>query len=66
MRSEEALYEQINALLHAVKKDSKLKAIATATAIDADKNYIMPLFQFQNVGYPIKYNWTTQVGIRLP
>lgn len=60
MKGEEALYAQINALLEAVKRDPKLKAIAVNAAIDAEKNYVTPLFQFQNVGYPIKYNWTTQ------
>ncbi|SHG29684.1 DUF1254 domain-containing protein [Flavobacterium defluvii] len=60
MSGEEAFYAQIQALLDAVKKDPKLKAIVTNAAIDAEKNYVTPLFQFQNVGYPIQYNWTTQ------
>ncbi|MBW1654683.1 DUF1254 domain-containing protein [Flavobacterium quisquiliarum] len=60
MKGEEGLYAQIQSLLDAVKKDSKLKQIAISAAFEAEKNYVTPLFQFQNVGYPIKYNWTTQ------
>ncbi|MBS7253704.1 DUF1254 domain-containing protein [Flavobacterium branchiicola] len=60
MPGEEALYAQAHSLLDALNKNPKLKQIAINAAIDAEKNYLDPLFQFVNVGYPIKYNWTTQ------
>lgn len=60
MPGEEAFYAQAHALLDALAKNPKLKEVAKNAAIDADKNLVAPLFQFQNVGYPVKYNWTTQ------
>ena len=60
MPGEESFYAQAHALLDALAKNPKLKEVAKNAAIDADKNYVTPLFQFQNVGYPVKYNWTTQ------
>lgn len=57
---EEALYAQINGLLDAISKNPKLKEAAKKAAIEADQNLITPLLQFVNVGYPVKYNWTTQ------
>ncbi len=60
MPGEEAFYAQIQALLDALAKNPKLKEIAKKAAIDAEENYVKPLFQFQNVGYPVKYNWNTQ------
>ncbi|HET6994299.1 MAG TPA: DUF1214 domain-containing protein [Chitinophagaceae bacterium] len=57
---EEALYAQIYGLLDAITKDPKLKEAAIQAATDADKNLVTPLFQFVNVGYPVKNNWTTQ------
>ena len=46
--------------MDAINKDPNLKAIAKQSAIDSEKNLIKPLFQFENVGYPVKFNWTTQ------
>ncbi|RKR05642.1 hypothetical protein C8C83_4993 [Flavobacterium sp. 90] len=60
MPGEEGFYAQAQALLDALAKNPKLKQVAINAAIDADKNYVTPLFQFANVGYPVKYNWTTQ------
>lgn len=57
---EEAWYAQMNALVAAIAKDPKLKETAKAAVLDADKNLVAPFFQFANVGYPVKYNWTTQ------
>lgn len=57
---EEGLYAQAHALLNALAKNPKLKEIAINAAKDAEDNVVSPLFQFQNVGYPVKYNWTTQ------
>jgi hypothetical protein len=60
LKGEEAWYAQINGLLDGIAKNPKLKAVAKQAAIDAEKNLVSPLFQFVNVGYPIKNNWTTQ------
>ncbi|MFH6965069.1 DUF1254 domain-containing protein [Flavobacterium plurextorum] len=60
MPGEEAFYAQAHALLDALNKNPKLKEAAINAAIEADKNLVTPLFQFANVGYPVKYNWTTQ------
>lgn len=57
---EEAFYAQMHSLVDAMAKDPKLKEIAKKAAADAEKNLVTPLFQFVNVGYPVKYNWTTQ------
>ncbi|OXA80176.1 Uncharacterized conserved protein [Flavobacterium aquidurense] len=57
---EEAIYGQIQSVLAAAQKDPKIKAILKQAAIDADQKLITPLFQFSNVGYPLKDNWTTQ------
>lgn len=57
---EEALYAQINGLLDAITRNPKLKAVAVRAAADAEENLVKPLFQFINVGYPVKNNWTTQ------
>jgi hypothetical protein len=60
MKGEEAFYAQMQALVEAMAKDPKLKEAAKQAAIQAEGNLIEPLFQFVNVGYPVKYNWTTQ------
>jgi hypothetical protein len=60
MPGEEAFYAQMQALVDAMAKDPKLKEVVKNAAIDAEENLIGPLFQFVNVGYPVKYNWTTQ------
>ena len=57
---EEALYAQIQGLLDEIAKNPKVKEIAIKAAIDAEANLVTPLFQFVNVGYPIKNNWNTQ------
>lgn len=62
MPGEEAIYGQIESVLAAAAKDPKIKAILKQAAIDADQKLITPLFQFSNVGYPLKDNWTTQAN----
>jgi len=57
---EEALYAQISGLLDAIAKSPKLKDVAIKAAMDSEENIVHPLFQFINVGYPVKNNWTTQ------
>jgi hypothetical protein len=57
---EEAIYGQIESVLAAAAKDPKIKKILEQAAIEADQKLINPLFQFSNVGYPLKDNWTTQ------
>lgn len=59
-RGEEAMYVQIKAFLETINKDPHLKEAATMAAADVERNVVSPLFQFVNVGYPVKYNWTTQ------
>ena len=58
--SEEPLYATIRNILDAAQKDPKVKAALAASAIDAEKNIVSPLFQFRNYGIPLPYNWTTQ------
>lgn len=57
---EEALYAQINFLLEGLAKNPGLKKVAIEAVIEANEKLINPVFQFVNVGYPLKYNWTTQ------
>jgi len=57
---EETWYAQVQALLAAIEKNPALKTAAQQAAVDADQRLIKPLFQFQNVGYPVKYHWNTQ------
>ncbi|MBX3442389.1 MAG: DUF1254 domain-containing protein [Planctomyces sp.] len=59
---EEAMYAQFRAVLDAVKKDEKLKEAFTKAAVDAEKDIVLPLFQFQHYGLPLAGNWTTQVN----
>ena len=56
---EEALYANMQSVLDAAAKDPKLHAALVASAVEADKNLITPLFQFHNSGLPLPYNWTT-------
>ena len=56
---EEALYANMQSVLDAASKDPKLHGALVASAVDADKNLITPLFQFHNSGLPLAYNWTT-------
>ena len=59
---EEALYANIQSVLDAASKDPKLHAALVASAVEADKNLITPLFQFHNYGIPLPHNWTTQTN----
>ena len=56
---EEALYATMQSVLDAAAKDPKLHAALVASAVDADKSLITPLFQFHNSGLPLAHNWTT-------
>ncbi len=57
---EEALYANIQSVLDAASKDPKLHAALVASAVEADKNLVTPLFRFHNYGIPLPHNWTTQ------
>ncbi|KIO51014.1 DUF1254 domain-containing protein [Flavobacterium hibernum] len=57
---EEAIYGQIKSVIAAAAKDPKIKDMLKEAAVEADQKLIAPLFQFENVGYPLKDNWTTQ------
>jgi hypothetical protein len=56
---EEAIYDQIRALLAAAEADPKIKAILDETAAEADETLVEPLFQFRHYGLPLPHNWTT-------
>jgi hypothetical protein len=62
LSGEEALYANIQSVLDAAAKDPKLHAALVASAVEADKNLITPLFQFHNYGIPLAHNWTTQTN----
>lgn len=57
---EEAIYAQVAAFLAALQARPELKEMAVQYAIAAEAKLITPLFDFINVGYPAKNNWTTQ------
>jgi len=57
---EEGLYANFQSILNAAKSDPKLHAALVASAAEADKNLVGPLFQFHNWGIPLPHNWTTQ------
>jgi len=59
---EEGLYANIQSVLDAASKDPKLHAALVASAFEADKNLLTPLFQFHNYGIPLPNNWTTQTN----
>jgi hypothetical protein len=56
---EEALYANIQSVLDAAAKDPKLHAALVASAVDADKNLVGPLFQFHNSGLPLPNDWSS-------
>jgi hypothetical protein len=60
MPGEQHWYTTAHQLLEAAQKDPKLKAALVASAVDAEKNIVTPLFQFHNYGLPLPNNWTTQ------
>jgi hypothetical protein len=60
MPGEEAIYAQVSAFLAALQTQPELKKIAVQHAIAAEAKLISPLFNFINVGYPARNNWTTQ------
>ena len=57
---EEMIYAQINALLETINIAPAWKVLAITSAAAAETELIAPLFDFVNVGYPVKNNWTTQ------
>jgi len=57
---EEVIYAQVSALLETLQAAPELKALAIQCAVTAETELIAPLFDFVNVGYPVKHNWTTQ------
>jgi hypothetical protein len=60
LAGEEAMYASFQSVLDAASKEPNLHAALVASAVEADKNLIMPLFQFHNYGIPLPNNWTTQ------
>jgi len=57
---EDATYQTVRSVLDAARADPKLHAALVASATEADKDLIGPLFQFHNYGIPLAHNWTTQ------
>jgi len=57
---EQAIYMQVEAFLAALQTQPEVKKLAISCAIAAEAELITPLFDFVNVGYPAKNNWTTQ------
>jgi hypothetical protein len=57
---EEVIYAQVHALLENLQASPELKALAIQYAATAETELIAPLFDFINVGYPVRHNWTTQ------
>jgi hypothetical protein len=60
MPGEDHWYTTAHEILDAAQKDPKLKTALVASATDAEKNIVTPLFQFHNYGLPLPDNWTTQ------
>jgi hypothetical protein len=60
MPGEEAIYTHVEAFLAALQTRPELKKLAVSYAAAAEVELITPLFDFMNVGYPAKNNWTTQ------
>jgi len=56
---EEAMYQQLRALIAAAEKDSRFKQLITEAATAAEEEVVKPLFQFRNYGLPLPHNWTT-------
>jgi hypothetical protein len=56
---EEAIYEQIRALLVAAEADPNIKAMLDEAAAAAEEDLVAPVFQFHNYGLPLPANWTT-------
>jgi hypothetical protein len=60
VQGEEAWYAQMQSVLEAAKTNPKVMDELKSAAKEADEELIQPLFQFVHVGYPVKFNWTTQ------
>jgi hypothetical protein len=56
---EEALYRTFQSLIDAAASDPKIKQVLTETAIAAEKEVILPLFDFHNNGQPVGNGWTS-------
>ena len=57
---EEARYAQVRSVLDAAAADPALMAVLKEAAADADRDLVVPLFQFRHYGLPLPGNWTTQ------
>ena len=56
---EEARYEQVRAVLAAVKDSPTLMQAMIEGAKEADEKLVKPLFQFRNYGQQLPFNWST-------
>jgi hypothetical protein len=50
----------MKSVLDAAKTNPQIMDELKSAAKEADEELIQPLFQFVHVGYPARYNWTTQ------
>ena len=59
---EEALYGQFRLLLDAASRDSELKKLLVATAVETDQKVIQPFFEWKHNGLPAGNGWNRSVN----
>jgi hypothetical protein len=57
---EEAWYGWLESVLHAAADDPQVADQLNATAAEANAGLVADLFQFRNIGLPLRGNWSTQ------
>jgi hypothetical protein len=57
---EEAWYAWLDSLLREAAADPRLADVLHAAAADANDGLVAGLFQFRNIGLPLRGNWSTQ------
>jgi hypothetical protein len=62
MPGEEALYKWIGSVLDAATKDPEIKKALQETAVSAENELIIPLFQWRNNGAPAGNGWNSPVN----
>ena len=56
---EEAFYTRLHRLLRTLETQPELAAMAVASACEADRDIVEPMFHFRNVGRSLPGHWTT-------
>jgi hypothetical protein len=59
---EEALYRWIVSVLDAAEKDAAIKKTLQETAVAAERELILPFFQWRNIGRPAGNGWNSPVN----